>query len=140
MTTQEKTFRRPIIRRRRECIHKNLDLRVDYKDIATLRKYINDRGKIIPAKRTGNCAKCQRELTTAIKRARYLAFIPYSQEHERITGKIVSTIDANIEESVSTTEDTKSETDVDTTEESVSTTEDTKSETDSSTKKDEKSG
>ena len=52
----------------------------------------------------------------------------------------MSTIDANIEESVSTTEDTKSETDVDTTEESVSTTEDTKSETDSSTKKDEKSG
>ena len=86
MTTQEKTFRRPIIRRRRECVHKNLDLRVDYKDIATLRKYITDRGKIIPAKRTGNCAKCQRELTTAIKRARYLAFIPYSQEHERITG------------------------------------------------------
>ena len=76
------------VRRRRECVHKNLDLRVDYKDIATLRKYITDRGKIIPAKRTGNCAKCQRELTTAIKRARYLAFIPYSQEHERITGKI----------------------------------------------------
>ena len=109
MTTQEKTFRRPIIRRRRECVHKNLDLRVDYKDIATLRKYITDRGKIIPAKRTGNCAKCQRELTTAIKRARYLAFIPYSQEHERITGKIVSTIDDD--KSVPFTEDTKSDSD-----------------------------
>ena len=154
MTTQEKTFRRPIIRRRRECVHKNLDLRVDYKDIATLRKYITDRGKIIPAKRTGNCAKCQRELTTAIKRARYLAFIPYSQEHERITGKIVSTIDddksvpftedtksdsdVETEESVPVTEDTKPDSDVET-EESVPVTEDTKSDSDSSTKEDKKS-
>ena len=136
MTTQEKTFRRPIIRRRRECVHKNLDLRVDYKDIATLRKYITDRGKIIPAKRTGNCAKCQRELTTAIKRARYLAFIPYSQEHERITGKIVSTIDDD--KSVPFTEDTKPDSDVET-EESVPVTEDTKSDSDSSTKEDKKS-
>ena len=136
MTTQEKTFRRPIIRRRRECVHKNLDLRVDYKDIATLRKYITDRGKIIPAKRTGNCAKCQRELTTAIKRARYLAFIPYSQEHERITGKIVSTIDDD--KSVPFTEDTKSDSDVET-EESVPVTEDTKPDSDSSTKEDKKS-
>ena len=136
MTTQEKTFRRPIIRRRRECVHKNLDLRVDYKDIATLRKYITDRGKIIPAKRTGNCAKCQRELTTAIKRARYLAFIPYSQEHERITGKIVSTIDDD--KSVPFTEDTKPDSDVET-EESVPVTEDTKPDSDSSTKEDKKS-
>ena len=136
MTTQEKTFRRPIIRRRRECVHKNLDLRVDYKDIATLRKYITDRGKIIPAKRTGNCAKCQRELTTAIKRARYLAFIPYSQEHERITGKIVSTIDDD--KSVPVTEDTKPDSDVET-EESVPVTEDTKSDSDSSTKEAKKS-
>ena len=115
MTTQEKNFRRPIIRRRRECLHKNLDSKVDYKDIATLRKYITDRGKIIPAKRTGNCAKCQRELTTAIKRARYLAFIPYSQEHERITGKIVSTINDDKSESDDTpaeeSEETKSESD-----------------------------
>ena len=81
MTTQEKTFRRPIIRRRRECVHKNLDLRVDYKDIATLRKYITDRGKIIPAKRTGNCAKCQRLLTRAIKRARNIALLPFSVQH-----------------------------------------------------------
>ena len=136
MTTQEKTFRRPIIRRRRECVHKNLDLRVDYKDIATLRKYITDRGKIIPAKRTGNCAKCQRELTTAIKRARYLAFIPYSQEHERITGKIVSTIDDD--KSVPFTEDTKPDSDVET-EESVPVTEDTKPDSDSSIKEDKKS-
>ena len=123
MTTQEKNFRRPIIRRRRECLHKNLDSKVDYKDIATLRKYITDRGKIIPAKRTGNCAKCQRELTTAIKRARYLAFIPYSQEHERITGKIVSTINDDKSEN---TVDTKSESDDTPAEESV----DTKSESD----------
>ena len=144
MTTQEKNFRRPIIRRRRECLHKNLDSKVDYKDIATLRKYITDRGKIIPAKRTGNCAKCQRELTTAIKRARYLAFIPYSQEHERITGKIVSTINDDKSEN---TVDTKSESDTPA-EESADTksesdtpaeeSEETKSESDTPTKNEDK--
>ena len=77
MTTQEKTFRRPIIRRRRECVHKNLDLRVDYKDIATLRKYITDRGKILPRRLTGLTAKQQRDLTTAVKRARIIALLPF---------------------------------------------------------------
>ena len=97
MTTQElrsenthRNFRRNIVRRRRECMHKTLESKIDYKDVVTLRRYITDRGRIIPAKRTGNCAKCQRELNTAIKRARFLAFLPYSPQHLKLTGKILS--------------------------------------------------
>ena len=51
---------------------------VDYKDVEKLRKYISERGKIIPRRVTGNCAKHQRLLTEAIKRARYMALLPYS--------------------------------------------------------------
>ena len=51
---------------------------VDYKDVDKLKKYISERGKIIPRRVTGNCAKHQRLLTEAIKRARYMALLPYS--------------------------------------------------------------
>lgn len=51
--------------------------RVDYKDIPRLRKYVSERGKIIPRRVTGTCAFHQRELTVAIKRARYVALMPY---------------------------------------------------------------
>lgn len=51
---------------------------VDYKDVEKLKKYISERGKIIPRRVTGNCAKHQRLLTEAIKRARYMALLPYS--------------------------------------------------------------
>ena len=50
---------------------------IDYKDVATLRKYISERGKILPRRITGNCAKHQRALTVAIKRARHVAIMPY---------------------------------------------------------------
>ena len=50
---------------------------IDYKDIARLRRYMSERGKILPRRVTGTCAKHQRELTTAIKRARHLALMPY---------------------------------------------------------------
>ena len=50
---------------------------IDYKDINKLRKYISERSKIIPRRVTGTCAEHQRELTTAIKRARHLALLPY---------------------------------------------------------------
>ena len=53
---------------------------IDYKDVATLKKYISERGKILPRRITGNCAEHQRELTTAIKRARHLALLPYTVE------------------------------------------------------------
>jgi small subunit ribosomal protein S18 len=54
---------------------------VDYKDVDTLRDFINENGKIIPARLTGTKANYQRQLTAAIKRARYLALLPYSDQH-----------------------------------------------------------
>ncbi len=50
---------------------------IDYKDIARLRRYMSERGKILPRRVTGTCARHQRELTVAIKRARHLALLPY---------------------------------------------------------------
>ena len=50
---------------------------IDYKDVARLRKFISERAKILPRRVTGTCAKHQRELTVAIKRARTLALLPY---------------------------------------------------------------
>ena len=51
---------------------------IDYKDISKLRRYVSERGKILPRRITGNCAKHQRALTTAIKRARHIALMPYT--------------------------------------------------------------
>lgn len=51
---------------------------IDYKDVAKLNKYTSDRAKILPRRVTGTCAKHQRELTTAIKRARHVALMPYT--------------------------------------------------------------
>lgn len=53
---------------------------VDYKDAARLRKYMSERGKILPRRMTGTCAKHQRQLTEAIKRARHVALLPYTAE------------------------------------------------------------
>lgn len=53
---------------------------VDYKDLGRLRKYVSERGKILPRRITGNCAKHQRILTVAIKRARHVALMPYIQD------------------------------------------------------------
>ena len=53
---------------------------IGYKDVPRLRKYISERGKILPRRITGNCAKHQRALTVAIKRARHIALLPYVQE------------------------------------------------------------
>ena len=50
---------------------------IDYKDIARLRKFISERAKILSRRTTGTCARHQRELTTAIKRARHIALLPY---------------------------------------------------------------
>jgi len=54
---------------------------IDYKDLATLKNYITESGKIVPSRITGTKAKYQRQLATAIKRARYLALLPYSDSH-----------------------------------------------------------
>ena len=52
----------------------------DYKDVAKLRRYITERGKILPRRISGNCAKHQRQMTTAIKRARNVALLPFTCE------------------------------------------------------------
>ena len=53
---------------------------IDYKDVNHLRRYTNERGKILPRRMTGNCAKNQRQLSEAIKRARAIALMPYTVE------------------------------------------------------------
>jgi small subunit ribosomal protein S18 len=53
---------------------------IDYKEIPRLRRYVTERGKILPRRITGNCAHHQRQLTTAIKRARVIALLPYTSE------------------------------------------------------------
>ncbi|MCR6545547.1 30S ribosomal protein S18 [Dehalobacterium formicoaceticum] len=53
---------------------------IDYKDVGKLKKYVTERGKILPRRISGNCAKHQRGLTLAIKRARNIALLPYATE------------------------------------------------------------
>jgi len=53
---------------------------IDYKDTPRLRKFMSERGKILPRRVTGNSAKAQRKLTVAIKRARHMALLPYTQD------------------------------------------------------------
>ena len=66
-------------RRKKVCVFCGENAQpVDYKDVATLKKYISERGKILPRRITGTCAKHQRAVTTAVKRARHVALLPYS--------------------------------------------------------------
>lgn len=57
----------------------NKDLVLDYKNADQLRKFINEKGKILPRRATGACAKHQRDITLAVKRARHIAVLPYTQ-------------------------------------------------------------
>jgi small subunit ribosomal protein S18 len=59
---------------------------IDYKEPAKLRRYISDRGKIEPRRKTGTCAKHQRMLTLALKRARHVALLPFTAMHIQVTG------------------------------------------------------
>lgn len=68
------------------CVDKSA--KIDYKTAEALRRFISDRGKMEPRHRTGVCAKHQRLLRLAIKRARYLALLPYTAEHIRWSGGI----------------------------------------------------
>ena len=63
------------------CVDKVKD--IDYKDTNRLRRFISDRGKIEPRRKTGTCAKHQRRLSVALKRARFMALLPYTGEHIR---------------------------------------------------------
>ena len=79
----EREFKKPMRRPARRkvcnfCIDKAES--IDYKDVAKLKKYVTERGKILPRRISGNCAKHQRALTVAIKRARVMALLPYTTE------------------------------------------------------------
>jgi small subunit ribosomal protein S18 len=54
---------------------------IDYKDLATLKSYVTETGKIVPSRITGTKSHYQRQLATAVKRARYLALLPYTDQH-----------------------------------------------------------
>ena len=62
---------------------------VDYKDLGRLRRFLSERGKIEPRRKTGTCAGHQRSLNVALKRARQLALLPFTAEHIRVTGVLV---------------------------------------------------
>jgi len=75
--------RKPVGRRRKKicvfCADKT-NTGIDYKDVNKLKRFVSERGKILPRRITGNCAKHQRALTVAIKRARHIALMPYTVE------------------------------------------------------------
>jgi small subunit ribosomal protein S18 len=73
------TVRRPFFRRRKSCPFSGPNApKIDYKDIRQLQRFISERGKIVPSRITAVSSKKQRELARAIKRARYLALLPYT--------------------------------------------------------------
>ena len=67
-------------RRKKVCVFCGKDNVIDYKDTIKLKRYVSERGKILPRRITGNCAKHQRALTVAIKRARHVAIMPYTTD------------------------------------------------------------
>ena len=73
--------RRPGRRRKKVCVFCGKENNeIDYKDVAKLRKYVSERGKILPRRISGTCAKHQRQLTDAIKRSRNIALLPFTTE------------------------------------------------------------
>jgi small subunit ribosomal protein S18 len=76
--------RRRFSSRRKVCAFCSEKVRVvDYKDVKRLQRFISERGKILPRRRTGTCARHQRTLTTAIKRARHMALLHFVAAHTR---------------------------------------------------------
>lgn len=79
--TDSSMKRRAPRRRKKVCVFcGDANNVIDYKDVNKLKRYVSERGKILPRRITGNCAKHQRALTVAIKRARHVALMPYVQE------------------------------------------------------------
>jgi small subunit ribosomal protein S18 len=74
----DKTPMRRRMQRRKVCRFCAERVPIDYKDVRTLGNFITERGKVIPSRITGNCALHQRDLTTAIKRARIIALLPFT--------------------------------------------------------------
>lgn len=84
MAKQMKRKRRPQVKINTFCRFTAAGVKeIDYKDVDTLLKNIDESGKITPSRMTGTSAKFQRQLTTAIKRARFLALIPYTDKHKK---------------------------------------------------------
>ena len=78
MSAQPPMARRPFFRRRKTCPFSGANApKIDYKDVKLLQRYISERGKIVPSRITAVSTKKQRELSNAIKRARFMALIPY---------------------------------------------------------------
>jgi small subunit ribosomal protein S18 len=78
MSAQPPLARRPFFRRRKTCPFSGDNApKIDYKDVKLLQRYISERGKIVPSRITAVSALKQRELAKAIKRARFMALIPY---------------------------------------------------------------
>ncbi len=85
MDKEQKPFRNNIRRRKKVCAFCADKVEfIDYKNADKLRKYVSERGKILPRRVMGTCARHQRELTTAIKRARQIALLPYDAEVTRL--------------------------------------------------------
>ena len=71
--------RRPMRRRKKVCVFcGDKNNTIDFKDVNKLKRYVSERGKILPRRITGTCAKHQRALTVAVKRARHIALMPYT--------------------------------------------------------------
>ena len=75
----EQTARRPFFRRRKSCPFTGEGApKIDYKDVRLLQRYISERGKIVPRRISGLCAKHQRSVQLAVKRARNIALLPFT--------------------------------------------------------------
>ena len=73
----KEAVRKPFQKKRKSCPFSGSKTKIDYKDIKTLTKFVSERGKIIPSRISAFSAKKQRELSKAIKRARYIGLMPY---------------------------------------------------------------
>ncbi len=79
MPLKKKKLKKKIIQQKLSCPFNGDPARIDYKDIQTLKKYVTTRGRILSPAKTGVSAKCQRKLALSIKRARYMALLPFAQ-------------------------------------------------------------
>ena len=77
---RKKFFKQHNKNKRKVCAFCEDKKPIDYKDVNRLKKYVTEKGKIIPSRQTGTCSRHQRELTVAIKRARNIALLPFSGE------------------------------------------------------------
>ena len=76
---EKKKFKKPS--KKKVCLFcQNKEEKIDYKDVNKIKKYITEKGKILPRRQTGVCARHQRELSLAIKRARVMAFLPFKAD------------------------------------------------------------